>query len=104
MAIATKEKLAQVLHAAGLFGMEKLARAGWYDDFESESATPINDLVAALREVSDANPGDNDLRDQTMKLAVRAMEGEWDGTKEEAEAWAASAEGRELTDGLRRKE
>ncbi len=92
MAIATKEKLAQVLHARGLFPMEKLARAGRYDDFESESATPIVDLVAALR----AN--------QHHDLVQRAMDGEWDATKEEAEAWAAGAEGRELTARLRREE
>ena len=74
--IATKEKLALVLHAAALFEMEKAARAGRYDDFESESATPIVDLVRDLQE-----RGCSDL-------AARAMNGEWDGTKEEAEAWA----------------
>lgn len=75
MTVSTKEKLAQVLHAEGLFEMEKAARAGRYDDFESESATPIVDLVRDLRAA-----GKNDL-------AVRAMNGEWDGTKEEGDAW-----------------
>lgn len=81
--IPTKEKLAQVLHAEGMFEMEKAARAGRYDDFEGESATPIvdlvNDLVAAGR------------RD----LAKRAQQGEWDGTKEEGEAWY-QREGKDL--------
>lgn len=73
--IATKEKLAQVLHAAGLFEMEKAARAGRYDDYESPSATPIVDLVRDL------------LTAGKKELAERAMNGEWDGTKEEADAW-----------------
>ncbi len=89
--IATKEKLAQVLHARGLFDLERRARAAEYDDFESGSVTPIGDLVAALRQT-----GDEDL-------AKRAMEGEWDGTAEESEAWAASPEGREMIRGLVKK-
>jgi hypothetical protein len=72
---ATKERLAQALHAAGLFEMEKAARTGRYDDFEGDSATPIVDLVNDLKAA-----GQHDL-------AKRAMNGEWDGTKKEAEAW-----------------
>jgi hypothetical protein len=73
--LKTSERLAQALHAEGLFSMEKNARAGAYDDYESESATPINDLVRDLR-----SAGREDL-------AKRAMDGEWDGTKEEGQAW-----------------
>ena len=73
--MSTKERLAQVLHAAGLFDMEKAARAGRYDDFESESATPMMDLVHDLQAL-----GRNDL-------AARAINGEFDSTKEEAEEW-----------------
>ena len=84
--IPTKERLAQVLHAAGLFEMEKAARQGLYDDYESESATPINDLV-------------NDLIAAGQRdLAKRAQSGEWDGTKEEGEAWFAK-EGHKLIPG-----
>jgi hypothetical protein len=87
----TKERLAQVLHAAGLFNMERMARAGRYDDFESELATPIVQLVADLREA-----GREDL-------AKRAINGEWDCTKEESEAWAQGPDGqraiRSLTKG-----
>ena len=75
MPIPTKERLAQVLHAVGEFAMEAQARLGSYDDYESESATPIADLVTELER--------RGLRD----LANRARDGEWDGTKEEAEAW-----------------
>lgn len=65
--IPAKERLAQVLHAHGLFDMEKAARAGRYADFESESATPISDLVRELQTVGEA------------ELAERAMNGEFDG-------------------------
>jgi hypothetical protein len=73
--LRTKERLAQVLHAAGLFDMEKAARAGRYDDYEGTTATPIVDLVNDLKAL-----GQHDL-------AARAMSGEWDGTKEEGEEW-----------------
>ena len=73
--LPTKERLAQVLHVEGLFDMEKAARAGRYDDFESESATPMVDLVRDLQAA-----GRHDL-------AKRAMGGEFDGTEQEAEAW-----------------
>ena len=81
--IRTKERLAQVLHGAGLLDLEAAARAGRYDDFESESATPIVDLVMELE-----RRGQN-------KLADRARAGEFDSTKEEAERWF-EAEGHKL--------
>jgi len=77
--ISTKEKLAQVLHAAGLFDLEALARLGRFDDFESESATPIVDLVVALEKANQ------------HALAERARNGEFDASKEEAEKWYASS-------------
>lgn len=79
----TKERLAQALHAAGLFQLEKRARAGAFDDFESPSATPIVDLVVALRAA-----GREDL-------AQQAIEGRWDATKAEADEWAESLEGKQ---------
>ena len=71
----TKERLAQVLHAHGLLEMEEKSRAGYYDDFESPLATPIMQLVEDLRAAGQD------------KLALRAMHGEWDASREEAEAW-----------------
>lgn len=55
--------------------MERAARAGRYDDYEGETATPIIDLVNDLKAA-----GEHDL-------AKRAINGEFDATKEEAEAW-----------------
>lgn len=79
----TKERLADVLRTEGLSEMEAAARSGHYDDFESDLATPIIQLVADLR-----GAGREDL-------ATRAMEGEWDGTKEESKAWF-NREGKDL--------
>ena len=53
------------------------ARRGEYDDFESDSTPPIADLVAHARAAG------------LESIARRAREGEFDATKEEAEAWAA---------------
>ncbi len=55
--------------------MEKAARAGRYDDYEGTTATPIIDLVNDLKQTG------------AYDLAKRAMGGEFDGTKEEADEW-----------------
>jgi hypothetical protein len=87
--ISTKERLAAALREAGApSGMVKRAEAGAYDDYESDSATPIADLIAHAREYG--------LED----IAQRAMRGEFDGSKEEADAWAASPEGQRALEEL----
>lgn len=84
----TKMRLARVLREHGLHHMAEQAEFGRYDDFESESAFPINDLVL-------------DLRSRGFKgLAKRAMNGEWDGTTEESTAWY-EREGKRLLEGNR---
>ena len=79
--ISTKERLGRLLDAEGLSNLAVLARFGRFDDFDSESATPIMDLVNALRACG---------RDD---LAERAMSGEWDATADEGKRWAHSPEG-----------
>lgn len=79
---STTERLAAALQAAGVApAMVARARAGYYDDYKSPLAFPCMQLVADLEQA-----GQRDL-------AARARHGEWDGTKEEAEAWAASPDG-----------
>jgi hypothetical protein len=74
--MTTKERLAQAMIAEGCpTGLIARARAGEFDDFESNSATPIVRLVNELHKAG--------FRD----LAARAIKGEFDATKEEAEAW-----------------
>lgn len=83
--MSTKERLAQALELAHApLEMIGKARAGQYDDFESDSAMPIFELVSELRAAGlDA-------------LATRAQNGEFDATREEAEAWGKSEEGKRI--------
>lgn len=82
--LTTPERLAKALEdAIAPSWMVAKARQGGYDDFKSESATPIGDLVR------DAQA--NGLRD----IRRRAEAGEFDATVEEADAWAASEDGQE---------
>jgi hypothetical protein len=79
----TTERLATALEAAGAPpGMVDRARAGYYDDFKSELATPCIQLVADLRAAG------------LDELAARAIDGEFDGTPEESAAWF-EAEGKD---------
>ena len=82
--MTTKERLAAVLEEAGLLELARRARAGEFDDFESESETPQIDLYCAL------------MVTRHLDLAKRVTEGEWDGTPKEADAWSQSEEGRRV--------
>lgn len=82
--VSTKERLVQDLRAAQApQRMIDLAEAGYYDDYLSEIATPIIQLVidathAGLSEIAEA-----------------AKSGQYDGTRQEADAWF-QREGRHL--------
>lgn len=72
----TKDKLARALEEVGApSGMIESALRGAYDDFESDSATPINDLI---RDAS---------KHGLSTIVGRAMNGDFDATREEAEVW-----------------
>jgi hypothetical protein len=74
--IPTTEKLALALEKINAPAeMIRAARAGRYDDFKSESTTPILDLMRDLKKIG------------ALGLATRALKGEFDATKEEADAW-----------------
>ncbi len=78
----TTQKLVAALRAAGATEvMIRKAEAAQYDDYLADSAFPISDLV-------------NDCRKQgLLAIANRAIDGEFDATKEESDAWAASEDG-----------
>lgn len=86
--MATKEKLAQELEKLSPFdGQDRLvkrARAGMYDDFDSPLDMPQMSLVEDLRKCGQ------------MAMVQRVIHGDFDSTKEEADAWAASPEGRSI--------
>ena len=68
--MSAKEKLAEALTQAGASpAMIDDAKRGRYDDFESESATPIMDLVRDCRALG------------LNKLAIRAMNGDFDAER-----------------------
>ena len=74
--IPTSEKLALALESINAPAeMVRAARAGRYDDFKSDSATPIRDLVVDLHRIG------------ATALKKAAIMGEYDATKEEAAAW-----------------
>lgn len=99
---ATKERLVAELRKlaeqdmpsgqqARLVRMIQAAERGIYDDYESPLATPLNALVEDLGSLS---------LPEAESLIERVKAGEFDGTKEEADAWARSPEGRRTFDSL----
>ena len=80
----TTERLALALEEAGApASMVRKARAGHYDDYQSNLAMPIAQLVVDAR------------RAGLSDIARRAADGDFDATKEESDAWAASPDGQE---------
>ena len=77
--MTTSEKLALALEKAKApkLMIEK-ARAGCYDDFKSESATPIRDLVMDCQAHG------------LHALAQDAIKGKFDASTGEAQAWFAN--------------
>jgi hypothetical protein len=60
------------------------ARSGFYDDFKSPHPMPEHQLLADARAAG------------LERIAQGVIKGEWDATKEESDAWAASPEGQEV--------
>lgn len=82
----TKDKLAAALREIDLQEMADKAAAGYYDDFLSELALPTIELVNDLERVGTG---------PARQIRKRVIEGEFDSTAQEAEAWAESPEGQE---------
>ena len=82
--LLTKERLARDIEALAkacqdpeLGPMIRKAREGWYDDYDSPEATPQMNLAADFRRMGYEG------------MARKAIDGLWDGTKAESDAWAA---------------
>lgn len=83
----TKDILAAALEEASLPEMAAKAREGYYHDFLSPLDTPCIQLAEDLAKVG-----------TQAALALRArhlLDGEFDATQEETDAWAASPDGQE---------
>lgn len=81
----TKDILAGELRKIGLLDMSVKAASGYYHDFLSPLATPCLQLAADLAAIGTP---------EAMALRDRHIDGEFDATKEEGDAWANGPEGR----------
>jgi hypothetical protein len=88
----TKDRLAAALRELGLTAMADKAARAWYDDYLSPLDSPITTLVDDLAVAAAKNP---EHAEPIVALRSKAMHGEFDATKEESDAWAASDEGQE---------
>jgi len=81
--MTSQEKLIDALEEAHApLDMVQKAERGDYDDYRSPSPTPILDLVRDC------------WRAGLQSIARQAMNGEYDGTLEEGEAWFKSRQAR----------
>jgi len=85
MTTPTRWKLASALIAAGLYDLADRAVSGWYDDFLSPLALPAMTLAAELERIGTP---------EALYVRGQVIAGEFDATEAEANAWAASPEGR----------
>lgn len=79
----TSERLAAELESKGHAAMAMAARQGYYDEYKTEIPFPLVQLVTDLTQVEE------------WGLIERVKAGDFDATREEAAAWAASPEGLE---------
>jgi hypothetical protein len=91
----TKDILAAELRKAGLNAMADKAAAGYYHDYLSPLDMPCQQLAHDLKIFADAPSLSEPRRVEARTLLARHLNGEFDASKEESEAWAASPEGRE---------
>jgi hypothetical protein len=93
----TNEYLGRVLDALGAQTMAVNARAYHYDDYfcppEVDDGMNMIRLRRDLLDWARHSPRANDRR--VKEVADAVVHGEFDGTKAESEAWAASPDGRE---------
>lgn len=94
--VPTRERLAAALAAikGGIPpGMIAKAEQGYYHDFESPLAFPELQLVADLRACL-GTPGASNAA--IKALVADVIDGKYDATKAESDAWAASPEGQQV--------
>lgn len=87
--MATKDILAKALSDSGAPPfMVELASVGAYDDFESNSATPQLDLMRDCHQLG------------LTEFRQRVMDGEFDATREESEAFLRDMACQRETNGI----
>lgn len=83
----TKDRLADALNKLGFIDMGLMAAKGFYDDYLSPLPNPTMKLVEDLYIIGTI---------ESIKLRQRVMDGEFDATLEESEAWARSPDGKRV--------
>jgi hypothetical protein len=86
----SKDMLATALQEVGLDDMAQRAASGYYHDYLSPLALPEIQLEADLAQMAMTHP---EKSDAIKRLRLRVIDGDFDATEEESEAWAASPEG-----------
>jgi hypothetical protein len=99
----TTAKLARALSEVPGMPRDMIARAveGYYHDYLSPLAMPELQLLADLHELHAEPTTGPKARAALAALIARHAAGEFDASKEESDAWAASPEGRETFARLR---
>jgi hypothetical protein len=87
----TKDILAAELRNANLHEMADKAATGYYHDYLSPLAAPCIQLAEDLAKVGTP---------EALALRKRHLNGEFDATKEESDAWAASPDGQDAFNSL----
>lgn len=88
----TKNLLADALRDVGLTEMADRAATGFYHDYLSPLATPELQLVHDLHQAALKRP---DTAQSILALRRRVIDGEFDASTEESDAWAASEDGQD---------
>jgi hypothetical protein len=89
----TKDMLAQALRDVGLDEMAAQAETGYYHDYLSPLDLPEVVLVNQLNIEAIAQENDPDRQRAIMALRARVIDGDFDASQEESDAWANSPEG-----------
>jgi hypothetical protein len=100
--VHTKDKLASALREVGLDGMADLAWTGYYHDFLSPLELPEMTLVNQLN-IEATKPANVKHRMAIAELRNRVINGEFDASAAESEAWAASPEGQAAMEKLHQR-
>lgn len=94
----TADYLGRVLDAAGLPDMGRAAKRADYDDYfcslESDYGDNMVRLVLHLQDAA-RNTTSRDQREQILAVRRAAVDGEFDGTRQESERWFASKDGQD---------
>jgi hypothetical protein len=99
----TTAKLARALSEIPGVPKVMIQRAvdGYYHDYLSPLTFPEIQLVSDLRDLANLPVTPRDSRPLLRALAQDVIDGKYDATKEESDAWAASPDGQETFRQLR---